>query len=414
MFFWILAGCIGILTGLAIWRAVVVAGASAVASTAEYDLGLYRDQLRELDRDIARGVITEEDAARARTEISRRVLEADRLVQAETTSRQGRALPVALGLLVTLGVAVFVYSTIGAPGYPDLPLAERVAQIEAERAARPSQAEIEAQVPALPQPNLSPDDEAVLTALRTQMAETPNDIEGGRLLVRSEANLRNYPAAKLAQAQLVAALGDAVTARDLVDLARLHILAAGGYVSPEAEAILLRAFASDPDQLDAQFLLGAMYNSQGRPDLTFPLWMTVLQSSPPDAPLVGIILQEIEIVAFFAGQRLDPALLPAPQPGAVSEPERGPSPSQIEAAEDMSAEDRMMMIQDMVARLNERLATEGGTEDDWARLITAYGVLGQFETAERIMAEAREVFAGSARAMVLFDQAQSLLEEAQR
>ena len=50
---------------------------------AAYDLRVYRDQLREVDRDLARGVIDAADAERVRAEVSRRILAADAQLQAQ-------------------------------------------------------------------------------------------------------------------------------------------------------------------------------------------------------------------------------------------------------------------------------------------------------------------------------------------
>ena len=44
---------------------------------ADYDLAIYRDQLDEVERDLARGVIDAEQAEAARTEIKRRILGPD-------------------------------------------------------------------------------------------------------------------------------------------------------------------------------------------------------------------------------------------------------------------------------------------------------------------------------------------------
>jgi cytochrome c-type biogenesis protein CcmH len=57
------------------------------------------------------------------------------------------------------------------------------------------------------------------------------------------------------------------------------------------------------------------------------------------------------------------------------------------------------MIRGMVTRLSERLATEGGPAEDWARLINAYGVLDERENAQRIWDEAKGVFAQDAGAL---------------
>ncbi len=65
----------------------------------------------------------------------------------------------------------------------------------------------------------------------------------------------------------------------------------------------------------------------------------------------------------------------------------------------MTPEQRMDMIRGMVARLSDRLASEGGTPQEWARLIGAYGVLDDQAQAIAIWDNAREVFAGNEEAL---------------
>ena len=65
----------------------------------------------------------------------------------------------------------------------------------------------------------------------------------------------------------------------------------------------------------------------------------------------------------------------------------------------MSAEDQQQMIRDMVGRLSERLASEGGSAPEWARLIRAYGVLGEVDKAAAIWAEAKAKFNNDTEAM---------------
>ena len=60
----------------------------------------------------------------------------------------------------------------------------------------------------------------------------------------------------------------------------------------------------------------------------------------------------------------------------------------------MTEEDRTSMIGGMVSQLAGRLATEGGQAADWARLITAYGVLGQTDEARTVYNEAMTTFVG--------------------
>ena len=67
------------------------------------DMRVYRDQLREVDRDLARGVISDGDAERVRTEVSRRLLEADRAAQtAPVPDRRGGTYPAVLMIVGVL------------------------------------------------------------------------------------------------------------------------------------------------------------------------------------------------------------------------------------------------------------------------------------------------------------------------
>jgi cytochrome c-type biogenesis protein CcmH len=76
-----------------------------------------------------------------------------------------------------------------------------------------------------------------------------------------------------------------------------------------------------------------------------------------------------------------------------------PDAADMEAAADMTAEERQQMIRGMVDRLADRLAREGGPAEDWARLVSALGVLGETERAKAAYADARAALAGDAAAL---------------
>jgi cytochrome c-type biogenesis protein CcmH len=54
----------------------------------------------------------------------------------------------------------------------------------------------------------------------------------------------------------------------------------------------------------------------------------------------------------------------------------------------------MEMIGGMVEGLSNRLATEGGPPQDWARLITSLAIMGNPDQALAVYTNAMEVFAG--------------------
>lgn len=414
MGFWIATGAFSALVVMVLMLAVLRPRKAAVPAAA-YDLQVYRDQLREVEKDIARGILSEEEATRARTEVSRRVLEADRALQAAKAAElRASALDrviLGAGLLATVAGAFLVYLQIGAPGYSDLPIATRIEMVEERRATRPSQAEAEDQVPF--REGLPPDPrrEELVAQLRTIMEQRPDDVQGLGLLATNEAALGNFRAARVAQDRLITLLGDEATGFQYIDLAEMMILGAGGYVSPEAEAALTRGLQLEPRNGTGRYYAGLMFAQQGRPDLAFPIWRNLLADSTIDAPWVEPILLQIEEVMFLAGVPESMADLPQPAPAAASA--RGPSAEDLAAAENMSPEDRQAMVESMVEGLAARLASEGGTPDEWARLIGAQIVLGRTDQARAIYEEGRTVFAESPEALSILDAAAAPLNEAQ-
>jgi len=394
MAFWIAAAGIG-LAVTALLLLALLRGRTDNAPAAAYDLRVYRDQLREVDRDLARGVIAPADAERLRTEVARRVLEADRAL-GDGAGPDGTAAPplptlVMAGLVaaVMLG-GVWTYYRLGAPGYPDLPIAARLAASEDVYRTRPPQAAAETAATArAPAPGpVDPAFSTLMDQLRGALKDRPDDLEGHRLLARNESGLGNYVAAVAAQRRVIAILGDSVNADDHAMLAEMMILGAGGYVSPEAEAEITRALQLDPLNGTATFYAGLMFAQVGRPDRTFALWAPLLDRSQPDDPWVAPLRAQLMQVASEAGE--DAYVLPetAPLPG--------PDADAVAAAAEMTPEERQEMVRGMVAQLSDRLATQGGSAGEWARLITAYGVLGETDRAQAIWAEAQQRFAGRA------------------
>lgn len=227
-----------------------------------FDLQVYRDQLTEVDRDLTRSVISDEDAERLRTEISRRILAAD--TKSNSTGAAGSQ-PYTLGVSVAVLVAGFLvggsywlYSQIGAPGYGDLGLATRLEMAEAARENRPSQQEAESQMPPTKETEIQPEYAALVQRLRSAVSERPDDLQGHVLLARSEAAMGNYTAAYAAQQAILSIKGNTATGKDYADLADMMVLAAGGYVSPEAERVLEAALTRDPENGVSLYYMGLM------------------------------------------------------------------------------------------------------------------------------------------------------------
>ncbi|KIC37264.1 c-type cytochrome biogenesis protein CcmI [Leisingera sp. ANG-M7] len=401
MIFWTVTALIAFAAALLL-AMIIIRAREQGEPAAAYDLRVYRQQLREVDKDLARGVIAEADADRIRTEISRRILAADAQLQKRKSGpSQPRALSlgfaIATALLIT-GGTLGLYWQLGAPGYADLGLQDRI-RLAGERAEnRPSQIEAEADVPAIQRPEVEEGYLKLVEQLRKTAGEREDDARGQALLAQHEANLGNFKAAYQAKTNYIRLAEGKVNARDFTELAELKIMAAGGYVSPEAQTDLQKARAIDPSHGPARYYWGLMLGQIGRPDLAYREWAATLRDGPADALWVKGIQGQIEEMAFRAGVEYRPIT-----PGGTAPALPGPSAEDMAGASELSPEEQQEMIRGMVTRLSDRLATEGGSAEEWARLIGALSVLGETERARTVYDEARGAFEADAEALALLD-----------
>lgn len=387
--FWIVAGLVLVVTIL-----TIVGGLGrGVAQGTRADVAVYRDQLRELERDTARGTLQPEEAEAARAEVARRLLAADKAADREPRAKGNVMLGLMLVAVPVVLISGGVYYWLGAAGYPDFPLEQRIARIEENRATRPDQATAEATVEDEIDES-RPDVTAMASQLKQVLAQRPDDLRGWRLAVQTQAGIGDLESAWRSQDQVIEILGEEAVAEDFALKAELMILAAGGYVSPEAETALSQAVTLDRANGTARYYAGLMYAQGGRADRAFSIWRSLIAESTPDAPWLDAIYARIEEISVLAGDPTPIEELPQP---------RGPSADDLLAAEDLTPAARIEMIGNMVQGLAERLSTEGGTANDWGRLISSYGVLGRTDAAAAVFAEAQQVFAADPAALdVLF------------
>ena len=396
--FWIAAAAMA-LAVLAVLAAALRSGTRPAPAVGGEDQRVYRHQLQEIDRDRQRGVIAGDEAERLRAEVARRLLEADRAPKPQLANPvAGRGLAAVVIVAAVLGAGL-LYARIGAPGYPDLPLSDRLALAEASYNTRPTQDAAEAMAP----PPVAPSDVdptylEMMDKLRAAVASRPTDVQGLTLLATNEAALGNFAAARKAQQGLVAAMGDKATAQDHAALAEAMIQAAAGIITKDAEAELVATLKLDPGHGPARYYSGLMFAQTGRPDRTFALWQPLLEQSAPGDPWVAPIRAQLPGVADAAGVNYE--LPDAPGPEAT-----GPDAAAVAAAGEMNADDRQAMIAGMVEQLAARLDAEGGPVADWAKLVTSLAVLGDTARSAETLATAREKFVGDTAALAVLDQA---------
>lgn len=391
MIFWSVAIAIALAVAIILLRPLLRVSTEEPVNT---DVALYQAQLAEIDRDLSRDILDAQEAERAKAEVGRRLLTAHKGHRQSTPSRAAPAIAAVLGAAL-LAASAALYARIGSVGDMDQPLAERIALSDEMRANRPDQRALEAAAPTMEMPQVPDDYLRSVEQLRQIMPTRPDDLRGWELLAFHEAELRQFASAAAAQYQIVRIKGDDVAILDRERLLDLMTLAADGYVSPEAEEQIHAILAEDDENMAARYHLGALYQQTDRSDIAFRLWRPLVESGL-DTYHTALARAQIASAASRAGVDYE-----APEI-------RGPSAADIAAAQDMSEDDRQSMIANMVAGLATRLAEDGGPPSDWARLISAYGVLGEMESAQTVWNEAQIVFAENAEAMkILRDAANS-------
>ena len=365
----------------------------------DYDLQIFRDQLRELASDVDRGVVNVAEAAAARTEIERRMLAAGREadhgeklapVDADRARLVTRAAIVVLGLGVP-ALAVALYLALGSPELPGQPFASR------------------AGAPATMAGSEAEDLSLMIENLSARLEAEPGNLSGWMLLGRSHLVTGRYPEAVTAFRRAQALAGDdAVIA---AELGEALVLAAGGTVTPEARALFEQALGTLPDDPAARFYDGLFEAQRGEPEVALEIWLALAAETPEDTPWYGQLKRLIEEAAEEAGLELAaiPAAPPAAAAPAASPP--GPSAEDMAAAAQMGADEQAAMIGGMVERLAARLEEEPGDREGWLRLANAYSVLERYADAAGAYARALALDAADPETLAAFGEAQVMLAD---
>jgi cytochrome c-type biogenesis protein CcmH len=330
------------------------------------DVNVYRDQLEEIRRDHAAGLIGESEAAAAQVEVSRRLLaaaDAEAAVsQPAPDTATGRRRAVAVVALVLLPVgAIALYLAVGSPLLPGQPLTSR------GPAERQTIAQMVAQV-------------------ESHLAKNPNEGRGWEVVAPIYLRLGRFEDAVKARRQALAL--SEPTAERHAGLGEALTAAANGIVTAEALAAFKQALALDADHIKARFFLGLAAEQDGRVDEAVVAWRALIERAPPDAPWAEFIRAELKRVMAGAGAPAgDPSVAPSGAPSS------GPSEEQVAAAKNLPPEQQVAMIKGMVERLAERLGNDGSDIEGWLRLVRSYMVLGEREKARAAVVDARRALA---------------------
>jgi cytochrome c-type biogenesis protein CcmH len=317
------------------------------------EAAVYRDQLTEIDRDAAAGLIGPPEAEAARVEISRRLLAAvddqpDLPVASNLRLRRSAAVVALVGLPI---VAAAVYVPLGSPQLGDFPLAQRIRAPDATQPLDNLVAQVEA-----------------------HLEKNPNDGRGWSVLAPVLLRLGRFDDAVRALRNSIAHNGDAAERR--ADLGEAMAGAAGGVVTAEAKVEFERAVALNADDAKANYFLGLAAEQDGRASEAVSIWRAMLAKAPQDAPWRPLVQAALARIGGSGAPVL--------------------SDDAMATAKDVNETERGEMIRGMVERLASRLKQNGGDVEGWLRLVRAYMVMGDRDKARGALTDARQAVANDA------------------
>lgn len=396
------------------------------------DIEVYRDQLTEVEKEAAAGLIEGDQAETASTEIKRRLLAADRargpnLARFSLAERNFAA--VAVTGIIVLG-SVWLYAVNGSPELPASARMGASAQTTAVDQLAAATAPLgNGGLPQNPaQPRLGSVDE-MIARLVERLSHSPNDPEGWRMLGWSYFNTERFAQAASAYAKAIELNPQSVDYRS--SRGEALVRAADGRVTDDAKAVFAEALRLDAKDSRARFFLGLAKEQSGDKRAALDDWIAILNETdsndawvndlkqrvaelgqqtgvdvstrlhlPPLAPPGGLLgtLQQREQAPAVAIQSVPVPSVPAPSaPNVAAAPsvapgKAGPSAADVRAAAAMQPQDRMAMIQGMVDRLAARLSQSPRDADGWIQLMRSRQVLGDADAAQETFRLALDVF----------------------
>ena len=316
------------------------------------DVAFYRQQLRELEADVDRGILRPADVAATKAELGRRLIQAaEASGAAPPAGTRRRALAVVAGAAV-LAVAAGLYGTVGRPGMPDAPLAARQ--------------------------DGATDFGAAIAKIEAHLSADPDDGRGLAVMAPLYVRMGRFAEAARTYRGLIRVLGP--TADRQAELGQALVLAADGVVTAEARQAFDAALKLDAALPQARFFEGLAALQDGDRDRARATWTAVLAEAPAGAPYAAALRQRL---AALDGGPPVPSASPALPAGAAAVAALPPG-QQAEA------------IRGMVEGLATRLAADGQDPEGWLRLIQAYRVLGEQDRALKALSDARRAMAGDA------------------
>lgn len=348
MVFWLPAIAITLITLSALYYAARTRAVNADMPDPQSAMNAhFKAQLAEIETDIESGRLSVEEAETAKGELARELMR----VNAEADKAHPGALSVPkhapLAALLAISLITFAaYAFLGQPDLPSLPLAGReMPQVQTSLAE-------------------------AIERVEAQLEANPDDARGWTVLGPIYMQSNRFAEAVIAFRRILELLPPSADAE--TDLAEALMMVSDGVATGEPLALLESAAARDPDHVRSRFYLAGEATRAGDYENAIIQWQSLLALGTGDEPWIEVARNGIAVAE--AGLRGDP-LPTAPAANGVSS-----DPGQAQ------------LIKDMVEGLSERLTSDGGSIEEWTRLVRSRVVLGELDKAQQAFDAAKAAY----------------------
>lgn len=327
-------------------------------SNIEFDKALYKARVLEIEKDVSLGRLTPEAAKTAISEEGRKLISLASPAEAKTSNSVFGSWSVkgaqTFGLILLPLAAIGIYLSLGNPEMPDAGLASRLA---------------------VPPEQQSIDD--LVARAEAHLSKNPQDVRGWAVLAPVYTRVGRLQDALNAWSSVYRLAPETPEIR--ATLGESMIAAANGVVTSEARQLFEAELKTNNASAKARFYLAMALGQEGKHQEAVGAWQELIKGGSSQSPWMEAAQEFLAQSAKAANIELAPAIA-------------GPSQEQVEAASEMSAEDRNEMISGMVAGLAEKLDGEPNNKQGWQQLIRSYKVLGRNADAEVAIEKAETIF----------------------
>ena len=338
------------LTGLASARYMVR------QSQSHNPLEYYKNQLKELEIDIKRGLVDPESIKSAKLEIERRILKANVKTNNSHLKQHAKSnLPIEVLAAGIISLSAFaLYFNFGSPKLPSTPAVRNSFENQHITDGGPTFKE-------------------AISKIEGHLVNNPDDVQGWEVLTTSTRAVNDFTKAIHAYNQLIRLQPDNIDW--YIKRLEAYISMANGRITPAANLLIKNITEIAPDHPAGQFYQGLAYKQAGNLNDAFQIWQTLLDNSNTNAPWYITLQGQLREIELERGTKRI----------------TGPSTSDIEAITNLTPKDQASFINSMIERLKGKLLQNPDNIDGWEILARALVQQGKKEEAIQNIKEALDL-----------------------